>query len=54
MSREVDVELRSSGGRRVETVAVGVLATDAAAVDMARLQAGIPASEFDTGEVVAP
>lgn len=54
MSRTVDVELRSSRGRRVETVEVGLTATDEAAVDMARRQAGIPASEFDTGEVVAP
>jgi hypothetical protein len=54
VSRAVDVELRSSYGRHVETVDVGLLATDSAAVDMARRQAGIPASEFDTGEVVAP
>jgi len=54
VTRAVRVELRSSMGRHVETVDVGVLATDSAAVDMARRQAGIPANEFDTGEVVAP
>ncbi len=47
------VELRSSGGRQIETVEVGPLATDSAAVDMARRQAGISGDEFRTGVVIA-
>jgi len=40
-------------GRHVETVDVGVLATDSAAVDMARRQTGISGAEFNTGVVLA-
>ena len=53
MTRAVVVELRWSEGRHVETVEVGPLATDAAAIDMARRQAGISGTEFRTGVVVA-
>ena len=47
------VELRSSQGSRIETITVGPLATDAAAIDMARRKAGIPGEEFQTGVVIA-
>jgi len=53
VSRLVRVELRSSGGCHVEEVRVGPLATDSAAVDMARRQTGISGAEFNTGVVLA-
>ncbi|SMO90784.1 hypothetical protein [Halorubrum cibi] len=53
MTRRVEVELRSARGRVVEEVDVSVVATDAAAVDMARRQAGISTAEFETGRVIA-
>lgn len=53
MTRVVDVELRSARGRQIETIDVGLTATDDAAVDMARRQAGISADEFETGVIVA-
>ncbi|WP_435093455.1 hypothetical protein [Halorubrum sp. N11] len=53
MTLPVKVELRTSSGRHVETVEVGPLATDAAAIDMARRQAGISGAEFNTGVVLA-
>ena len=53
MNRRVTVALHTAHGKRVETVDVGPLATDAAAVDMARRQAGISGADFETGEVVS-
>jgi hypothetical protein len=53
VTRAFVVKLRWSGGNRVETVEVSPLATDAAAIDMARQQAGISGTEFDTGVVLA-
>lgn len=53
MNRIVFVELRTPDGIRKETVEVGPLATDSAAVDMARQQAGISGADFETGVVVA-
>ncbi len=47
------VVLETSRGRVVENVEGSVLATDGALVDMARRQAGISGSEFQSGEVVS-
>lgn len=52
MSQQAIVHLQSSHGTDTEVVEASVLATDAALVDKARRQAGIPGEEFDTGEVV--
>ncbi|WP_180271871.1 hypothetical protein [Halorubrum persicum] len=47
------VILRSAGGIVEQNVEAGVLATDAAIVDMARREAGISGGDFVSGEVVA-
>jgi hypothetical protein len=52
VTRAVTVELRSSRGRDVVDLDVSLLATDDAAVDMARQRAGISRAEFVTGEVI--
>ena len=46
------VELRTAHGTRTVEVAVSPLATDTAAVDLARRRAEIPPREFRTGEVL--
>ncbi|WP_280585061.1 hypothetical protein [Halorubrum sp. Boch-26] len=52
MSRRVEVELRVESHVFREEVDVSVVATDDAAVDIARRQAGIAPEAFETGEVV--
>ncbi len=54
MTRRSTVELRTDLGTRTVEVESSVVATDAAVVDMARRQAGIPAALFGSGEVVTP
>ena len=54
MIRRATVRLLTPEGARLERVEASVLATDAAAVDMARRQAGIAPEHFLRGEVVAP
>ena len=46
------VELRTTHGTRTVEIAVSPLATDTAAVDLARRRAEIPPREFRTGEVL--
>ena len=46
------VELRTTHGTRTIEIAVSPLATDTAAVDLARRRAEIPPTEFRTGEVL--
>ncbi|EMA57174.1 hypothetical protein C469_15618 [Halorubrum lipolyticum DSM 21995] len=46
------VELRTTHGMRTVEIPVSPLATDTAAVDLARRRAGIPPREFRTGEVL--
>lgn len=53
MTRRLEVELRAGGRVVREAVDVSVVATDDAAVDIARRQAGIAPESFETGEVVA-
>ena len=47
------VKLRTAHGTRTVETAVSPLATDTAAVDIARRREGIEPREFRTGEVVA-
>ena len=47
------VKLRTAHGTRTVETAVSPLATDTAAVDLARRREEIPPREFRTGEVVA-
>lgn len=47
------VKLRTAQGTRTVETAVSPLATDSAAVDLARRREEIPPREFRTGEVVA-
>lgn len=54
MIRRATVRLWTDAGTRLEEVEASVLATDEAAVDMARRQAGLPPERFLSGEVVAP
>ena len=54
MSRRLEVELRAGDHVFREEVDVSVVATDDAAVDIARKRAGIAPESFETGEVVAP
>ena len=54
MNRSVTVKLQTPEGTCLERVEASVLATDVAAVDMARRQAGIAPERFCRGEVVAP
>ncbi|WP_156062194.1 hypothetical protein [Halorubrum aidingense] len=53
MTRTLTVRLRTGTGTVLEDVGVSVVATDDAAVDMARRQAGISPDQFETGKVVA-
>ena len=54
MSRSLEVELRAGDHTVREEVDVSIVATDDAAVDIARRQAGIGPECFETGEVVSP
>ena len=54
MSKSLEVELRAGDHVFREEVDVSVVATDDAAVDIARQQAGIAPDSFETGEVLAP
>ena len=47
------VKLRTTRGTRRVEISVSPLATDTAAVDLARQREGIEPSEFKTGEVLA-
>lgn len=53
MSKSLVVELHAGDLVFREEVDVSVVATDDAAVDMARRRAGIAPESFETGEVVA-
>lgn len=53
MSRRVEVTLRSTTETVCVEIDVSVVATDDAAVDIARKQVGITPECFETGKVVA-
>lgn len=54
MTRRLEVELRAGDRVVREAVDVSVTATDDAAVDIARKQAGIAPECFGSGEVLTP
>jgi hypothetical protein len=54
VTQRVEVDLCAGDHNHREEVDVSVVATDDAAIDIARRQAGITPEHFATGEVLAP